>query len=130
MDLEEFYCQFPLISQDRRWQTPIIKPSPLRPRLLPAPRYTPPIALPSTEKRDSASLSHRYSLGPRQASVLATNPSKATCFNYGEVGHFAGSCPNPRTTPRINEIEQENGEASADDEANNDKDDADSESEN
>ena len=108
----------------------MIKPSPLCPRLLPAPRYTPPIALPSTEKRDSASLSHKYSLGPRQASVLATDPSKATCFNYGKVGHFAGSCPNPRTTPKINEIKQENGEASVNDKANNDKDDADSESEN
>jgi hypothetical protein len=108
----------------------MIKPSLLRLRLLPALRYTPLIALPLTEKRNSASLGYRYSLGPRQASVLATDPSKATCFNYGEVGHFAGSCLNPRTTLKINEIEQKNEEAFVDDEANNDEDDADSESEN
>ena len=108
----------------------MIKLSLLRPRLLLALKYTPPIALPLTEKRDFALLSYRYSLGPRQASVLATDLSKATCFNYGEVGHFAGSCPHPCTTPKINEIKQENGEAFANDKANNDEDDADSESEN
>jgi hypothetical protein len=90
-----------------------------RPRqgLLPAPRY-PGVqfkALPADDKRDSATP------GPRDSPARETDPLKATCFNCGEVGHFSNSCPNPRKTPRIHEIEQDE-EASGDDEANDEAD--------
>jgi hypothetical protein len=64
--------------------------------------------LPSPEKHD------RHTPGPRASPAPAKDPSMATCFNCGEVGHFSSSCTNPRTTPRINEIEQGSYEASGD----------------
>jgi hypothetical protein len=97
-------------------------PRPLR-GLLPAPRYPTAAfrALPSSDKRDSATP------GPRDSPTRDADPTKATCFNCGEEGHFANSCPTPRKTPRIHEIEQDT-EVSGDDERT-DEDDTD-ESEN
>lgn len=96
-----------------------------RPRqgLLPAPRYSAPVfkTLPPSDTRESATP------GPRPSPARETDPTTATCFSCGEVGHFANSCPSPRKTPRIHEIGQDT-EASGDNEAN-DEDDAD-ESEN
>jgi hypothetical protein len=132
VDLEEFYRQFPPTASSQRDRTRTIKAAatsgstPPRPRqgLLPAPRNLGAAfkALPpSADKRDSASPSLRDS------PARETDPSKATCFNCGEVGHFSSSCLNPRKTPRIQEIEQD--EPSGDDEANDEADDSD-ESEN
>jgi hypothetical protein len=126
VDLEEFYRQFPPTTSSQRDRTRTIKaaatsgsiPPRQRQRLLPAPWRsgvpfrTPP---PSADKRDSATL------GPRESPAQETDPSKATCFNCSEVGHFASSCPNPRKTPRIHEIEQDT-EASGDDDANDEDD--------
>ena len=108
----------------------MIKLSLLCLRLLLVFKYTLLIALPLTKKRDFALLSYKYFLGPRQASVLATNPLKVTCFNYSEVRHFASSCLNPYTTFKINEIKQENEETFVNNKANNDKDNANSKLEN
>ena len=66
-------------------------------------------------------------LGPRVSVVLATNPLKATCFNYSEPRHFASSCLNPRTTPQINKIEQDDASSN---EALDEADNTDSKSEN
>lgn len=86
-----------------------------RQRLLPAPQYSAATfkALPSADKRDSATP------GPRDSSarVRETDPTKATCFNCGEEGHFAGSCPNPLKTPRIHEIGQDDDVSGGDDKA-------------
>jgi Zinc knuckle len=54
--------------------------------------------------------------GPRTTPAPA-DPDKSTCFNCGEPGHFAKACPNPRSMPRINEIEQEDNETLGDNEA-------------
>jgi hypothetical protein len=123
VDLEEFHRQFPPVAQvqRRRITTDIAKTSgsalPLPPRILPVLRRSPgPFrALPVADRQDATN-----------ATTLAPDQSKATCFNCSKTGHFASSCPNPRVTPRIHEIEQENASG---DEAN-DEDDADSESEN
>ena len=66
--------------------------------------------------------------GRRSSPIPAPDPSKAACFNCSEVGHFSSACLNPRAIPRINEIEQDL--EALGDEANDDEDDAESESEN
>ena len=76
--------------------------------------------LPAPEKRNSTTL------GLQQSLALISDPSKVTCFNYSEVGHFANSCLEPRTSPRIHEISQDT-EASSSEALDED---ADSESEN
>ena len=38
---------------------------------------------------------------------MPADQTKGACFNYSKIGHFADTCPNPRSMPRINEIEQE-----------------------
>ena len=81
-----------------------------------------PQALPISDKRDS------MTPGPRSSPALVTDPLKATCFNCGQIRHFTSSCPDPHTTPRINEIEKDDIKTS-DDEVTDEKD-ADSESEN
>jgi hypothetical protein len=111
VDLEELYRQFPPVAQTqrRRPETTVARPirsrgssQQLAPGLLPAPRHSSrPLLLDTDRKRDSATP------GPRASTVPATDPAKATCFNCGEVGHYSNSCPNPRTTPRINEIEED-----------------------
>jgi hypothetical protein len=102
--------------------------APPRPRqgLLPAPKYSAATfrPAPSPDKRDSATP------GPRDSPARETDPTKATCFNCGEVGHFQSSCTNPRSTPRIHEIRQDAEFFSGDDEANDEADPGDSESEN
>jgi hypothetical protein len=73
-------------------------------------------ALPAPEQRDPRSSTPRAS--------PAKDPSTATCFNCGEVGHFSSSCLNPRTTPRINEIGQDSYEASGDEATDEDPNDS------
>ncbi len=128
VDLEEFHCQFPPMERTQRRHpltSAVVKPSSTaaRPGMLPAPRYSPdPMRLlpPPADKRDTPGL--------RTSPAPVADLSKATCFHYGEVGHFVSSCKNPRKSPGINEIEHEY-EALGDDEAN-DEADTDSESEN
>jgi hypothetical protein len=48
---------------------------------------------------------------------VPTDLDKSTCFNCSELGHFANTCPNPCSMPRINEIEQEDNETLSDNEA-------------
>jgi hypothetical protein len=127
VSLEEFHRQFPPTTSNQRTRPAKVATGDSttpRPRqgLLPAPRYSAATfkALPPADKRDSATP------GQRDSPARETDPSKATCFNCGEVGHFSSSCPNPRKTPRIQEIGQD--EAS-DDEATDEADDSD-ESEN
>jgi hypothetical protein len=45
--------------------------------------------------------------GPRQLPAPVSDLSKATCFNYSKVGHFANSCPELQTSLRIYEISQD-----------------------
>jgi hypothetical protein len=125
---QRFPRQEPTLSQRYRPRTtttalPADSTPRLRQGLLPAPRYAASTfrALPSTDKRESATP------GPRASPARETDPTTATCFHCGEVGHFASSCSSPRKTPRIHEIEQDT-EVSGDNEAD-DKDDTD-ESEN
>jgi hypothetical protein len=131
VDLEELHRQFPPTASGQRYRPSTLKvatatgSTPPRPRqgLLPAPRYSTAAfkTLPPSDKQHSATP------GPRDSPARETDPNKATCFNCGEVGHFSSSCLNPRKTPRIQEIEQD--EPSGDDEANDEADDSD-ESEN
>ena len=95
----------------------------LAPGLLPVLRRSPGPQTPwnPDQKRDSATP------GPRPSPSPAADPAEAACFNCGEKGHYAKACPNPRTPPRINEIEQDL-EASGDEAS--DEDDEDLESEN
>jgi len=130
--LVEYRQRFPRTDLTQRRRPESTPPKLVRPRstsqhppgILPAPRHVngPFRALPPA--RDS------LTPGPRLSPAPAIDPSKATCFSCGEVGHLAKSCPNPRSTPKINEIDQDIKDSS--DEANdiNDEDDADSESEN
>jgi hypothetical protein len=129
VDLEEHYRRFPLVAQSRRYRTDTtrtvraVEQPPQRPqRLLPAPRH-----FHSSSREPPSADKRELTPGPRGSPPKDTDPSKVTCFNCSEVGHFASSCPNPRRTPRIHEIEQETG-ASGDDERT-DEDDTD-ESEN
>ena len=56
--------------------------------------------------------SQRASATPNpQATPAATDLKKGACFNCGEPGHFADTCPNPCLTPQINEIGQEHLDA-------------------
>jgi hypothetical protein len=130
VDLEEFHRQFPPTAPSQRYRTSAIKtaaasgssvPPRLRQGLLPSSRHSGAAFKtlpPSADKRDSATP------GLRDSPARETDPLKATCFNCSEVGHFASSCPNPRKTPRINEIEQDTEASSGDDEAT-DEDDSD-----
>lgn len=127
VDLEEFHRQFPPTAQSQRYRPSAIKAAKASdstprfpPGLLPAPRRSlgPFRALPLPDKRDSATP------GPRASPARETDPTTASCFNCGEVGHFASSCSSPRKTPRIHEIEQDTEVSIGDDEAN-DEDDAD-----
>jgi hypothetical protein len=123
--LIEHRRRFPPLTSTRRPVRPVDRPSRTTPRvtgLLRMPSRSPaPLALPAPPKRDSTTP------GPR--ATPAADQAQASCFNCGEVGHFASACLKPRTTPnpRIHEIGQAT-EASGD-EAHS-PDDADSESEN
>ena len=118
VDLEQFHRRFPSVpsSQRRRITTEPVKNrgavSFSRPGLLPVPKPTigPFHPQPYTGRRDSTTP------GPRTTPTPA-DPDKGTCFTCGEPGHFANACPNPRSTPRINEIEQDNNETLGDNEA-------------
>jgi hypothetical protein len=63
--------------------------------------------------------------GPRSTPV-PTDLTKGACFNCSETGHFTDSYPNPRSTPRINEIREEDKETLSDNKATK-EDDTDSE---
>lgn len=128
VDLKEHYRQFPpvALAQRRRPEMTAARPRvssrQLAPGLLPAPGRTPhPLLLDSDRKRDS------ITPGPRNSIPPAADPTKATCFTCGEVGHYSKACPNPRATPRIQEIEPDM-EASGDEA--NDENETESESEN
>jgi hypothetical protein len=97
MRLVEYRQQFPR-QETTRYHSSTTRPAIAansttpRPRqgLLPAPRYFGVQFKSSTDKRDPATP------GPRDSPARETDPTKATCFNCGEVGHFSNSCPNPR----------------------------------
>ena len=128
--LLEYRRRFPKLepNQRRRLEAVADKPEKLSTRppgiLLPPRRSYGPYRGPpaAADKRES------ITPGRRSSPIPAPDPSKAACFNCGEVGHFSSACLNPRATPRINEIEQDL-EASGD-AANDDEDSAESESEN
>lgn len=126
VDLEEFHRQFPTVASKTSRQADVKAASAIKVNssatarqlpsgVLPAPRFgspAPPKALTSPDqRRDSAS--------PRP-SPPPPDPAKATCFRCGKAGHFARACPDPRASPRILEIEQEDvtlGDDEADDES-------------
>jgi hypothetical protein len=116
--LIEYRRRFPpvLLSQRRRLPAdPVKTPGVIsfrRPRLLPAPKPSagPFHPQPYTGNRDS------LTPGPRTTPAPA-DLAESTCFNCSETGHFAKTCPNPRSTPRINEIREEDNETLGDDEA-------------
>ena len=67
--------------------------------------------------------------GLRPSLAPTINPSKVTCFNCNEVGHYTNACPNPYITLKINKINQDTRDLS--NKANNiNKDNTNSESEN
>jgi hypothetical protein len=84
-------------------------------------------ALPAADQQDATNATSATNPGLRSSTTPAPDQSKVTCFNYSKAGHFASSCLNPRTTPRIHKIQQDTN-ASGD--KANDKDNADSKSEN
>jgi hypothetical protein len=106
VDLEEFHRQFPTVTSKASRQS-TIKTSGLAATrqlpsgVLPSPRFgspAPPRASPfPDQRRDSAS--------PKPSPP--SDPAKATCFRCGKEGHLAKACPDPRSSPRILEIEQE-----------------------
>jgi hypothetical protein len=113
VNLKEFYRQFPSVAQVPCRRITLVALATtsglalLRSSgILPMPRRSPGYfrALPIADQQDATNATSATNPGLRSSTTPAPDQSKVTCFNYGKAGHFASSCLNPRTTPRIHEI--------------------------